>query len=221
MLIPMPLPLPLPILERLKLGTRARHVALESRTVLMDKDLSHTNYHQCLQRFFGYYVPLEKRMLASPAWHEIEFLYNNRNKTPQLVQDLCELGFKQHVLDALPRCNRLPELVTAAQLLGCLYVIEGATLGGQIITKHLSARLDITPESGGSFFAGYGHQTGSHWKAFGAGLTAFATQVGSDEEIISSANSTFKTLDYWLYPTQIQDNQQKDNQQDSQQQGIP
>jgi heme oxygenase len=60
------------------------------------------------------------------------------------------------------------------------------------------------PESGGSFFAGYGKQTGSQWKAFCACLTAFSTQTGSNDEIVDSAIKTFQTLDCWLYPAQLQ-----------------
>lgn len=197
---------PVSILERLKSGTRARHVALESRTVLLNKDLSLSNYSQCLQRFFGYYAPLEKRLLESPAWHEVGFVYENRYKTPQIEQDLLALGLTQNALKTIPQCNTLPELITTAQLFGCLYVLEGATLGGQIISKHLNASLGLTPDFGCSFFAGYGKQTGSQWKAFGASLTAFATQASSDDEIIASANNTFQTLDCWLYPAQLQGN---------------
>jgi len=195
---------PLSILERLKSGTRARHVALESRTVLLNKDFSHSDYSQCLQRFYGYYAPLEKRLLESPAWHEAGLIYDNRFKTAQIEKDLLALGVTQNALTTISQCDNLPELETTAQIFGCLYVIEGATLGGQIISKHLNASLGLTPDFGCSFFAGYGKQTGSHWKAFGACLSAFATQTVSDEEIIASANETFQTLDCWLYPAQLQ-----------------
>lgn len=201
------------ILERLKSDTRARHVALESRTVLLNRDLSHSNYSQCLQRFFGYYAPLERRLLEYRAWHEAGLVYDNRYKTAQIVQDLLALGVTQNALLTIPQCNILPELETTAQIFGCLYVLEGATLGGQIISRHLNVSLGLTPESGCSFFAGYGQKTGSQWKSFGARLTAFATQTGRDDEIIASANKTFQTLDCWLYPAQLKGIQQESTSQ--------
>lgn len=94
----------------------------------------------------------------------------------------------------------MPELVTIPQVLGCLYVIEGATLGGQIITRHLQANLGITPETGGAFFAGYGVENGVRWQAFGAMITAAAAQFGGEDEIVASANRTFETLELWLPP---------------------
>jgi heme oxygenase len=195
---------PISILEYLKSATRTRHVALESRTVLLNKDLSHSNYSKCLQRFWGYYAPLEKHLLEYPAWQETGLVYDNRYKTSQIEQDLLALGVTQNALKTIPQCNTLPELKTTAQLFGCLYVLEGATLGGQIISKHLNASLGLMPDSGGSFFAGYGQKTGSQWKAFCACLTAFSTQTGSNDEIVDSANKTFQTLDCWLYPAQLQ-----------------
>ncbi|MBC7548517.1 MAG: biliverdin-producing heme oxygenase, partial [Polaromonas sp.] len=105
-----------------------------------------------------------------------------------------------HALAETPQCQALPDLATPLKLFGCLYVLEGATLGGQIITRHLHASLGLTPQSGGSFFSGYGPHTGSRWKEFCAHLTAFAAQLDSDAEIVDSANATFDSLDRWLYP---------------------
>jgi heme oxygenase len=106
-----------------------------------------------------------------------------------------------HALAELPQAKALPDLGTAAKLFGCLYVLEGATLGGQIITRHLNASLGLTPQSGGSFFSGYGQHTGSRWKEFCAHLTAFAARSNCDLEIVEGANATFDSLDRWLYPT--------------------
>jgi heme oxygenase len=189
------------ILQRLKQATLARHAALESRSVLLDPGLSRAAYRACLGRFFGYYAPLEQRLLRSQGWHRVGLAYGDRHKTPQLSQDLTALGLTAVELAQMPRCCALPDLRTAARLFGCLYVIEGATLGGQIVTRHLHACLGLTPRSGGAFFSGYAERTGSHWKAFGVHLCAFAEDSGHEDEIVSAANDTFETLDRWLYRT--------------------
>ncbi|WP_147321215.1 biliverdin-producing heme oxygenase [Rhodoferax lacus] len=196
-------PSPEPCLQRLKNETRARHGALESRSVLLDPALSRERYLDCLCRFYGYYAPLELRLRGSPGWAEAGFAYAARYKSALLAQDLLALGLLPARLHGLPSCSALPTVETTAQLFGCLYVLEGATLGGQIITRHLQASLGLTPESGAAFFAGYGAQTGSRWKEFGAHLTAFALQSGAGDAIVASANSTFETLDHWLYPERI------------------
>jgi len=187
------------ILKRLKESTRERHAALEDQLPLLDPQLSRENYHQLLGRFYGYYAPLETQLLALPWWDKIGFAYTDRHKTPRLEQDLTALGETSGTLTLLPRCQDLPEAASLSNLLGCLYVIEGATLGGQIITRHLQATLGLTPETGAAFFNGYGAQTGAQWQTFCTMLTDLAERTGGDEEIIATANRTFETLGQWLF----------------------
>ena len=191
------------ILKRLKEATSSRHAALESRLPLLDASMSRARYLQFLQRFWGYYAPLETQLLALPYWDSMEFDYAERHKTPRLVQDLRALGETCEAIRTVVRCRNLPTLASPGQLLGCLYVIEGATLGGQIITRRLQANLGLTPLTGAAFFDGYGAQTGGHWKAFCAMLRANAGESGRQDEIVASANQTFETLGQWLFlPTQ-------------------
>jgi heme oxygenase len=206
------------ILRRLKMATSASHTALEDQLPLMNADLSRNDYCQFVSRFFGFYAPLETQLLASPHWHQLAFDYTPRQKTPRLARDLLALGLSDAELAAIPRCTDLPACTTPEQLLGCLYVIEGATLGGRSITRHLQTRLGLTPESGGAFFDGYGAQTGSHWKAFCTMLSENADrQMGHSADdaadhlcvesrhaaIVASANQTFETLTHWLFPAPL------------------
>ena len=206
------------ILRRLKMATSASHTALEDQLPLMNADLTREDYFQFVSRFFGFYAPLEVQLLASPHWHQLAFDYAPRQKTPRLAQDLLALGRSDAALAATPRCTDLPACTTAEQLLGCLYVIEGATLGGRSITRHLQSQLGLTPELGGAFFDGYGAQTGSHWKAFCTMLSENADrQMGHSADdsadhfsvesrhaaIVAGANQTFETLTHWLFPATI------------------
>jgi heme oxygenase (biliverdin-IX-beta and delta-forming) len=192
------------ILLRLKQATRSRHAALESRSILLDPSLSRAAYRNCLRRFFGYYAPLELSLLGANRWPDAGLAHPAWQKAPLLAQDLLTLGDTPDQLSQAPQCQTLPDLSTTARVCGCLYVIEGATLGGQIVTRHLADSLAITAQCGGAFFRGYGEHTGSRWKAFGTQLTAFAFRSGCDDEIVASANETFETLDRWLYPAQLQ-----------------
>ena len=102
----------------------------------------------------------------------------NFRKTALHIDDLKALGATPDFLARAPLCRELPDVASSARLFGCLYVIEGATLGGQVITRHLHTHLGLTPACGASFFSGYGAQTGSRWKAVGALLNAYAEQSG-------------------------------------------
>jgi len=187
------------ILKRLRSETQAQHSALESRIPLMDPALSLLEYRLLLTRFYGYYVPLEARLVA---WSEAEargINYVERMKVPELERDLIALGETAETIARLPRCAALPALATEAEALGCLYVVEGATLGGQLITKQLQKNFAMTRETGGAFFAGYGAETGLRWQEFGAMITAQALRLERDDVIVASANRTFETLGHWLF----------------------
>jgi len=183
------------ILKRLRSETADQHAAMESLLPLLDPTMPVSRYCNLLAKFYGYYSPLEDRLRATKLWMDSGYDWAARIKTPSLEADLLVLGEFPLLL---PRCEALPVLTTLPQVLGCLYVMEGATLGGQIITKHLQANLGLTPDSGAEFFSGYGDQTRQRWQEFGILLTDTAEQLNQDDAIVDSANATFKTLGDWL-----------------------
>jgi len=60
----------------------------------------------------------------------------------------------------------LPEIKNTAQAFGALYVIEGSTLGGQIIKKMVQKQLCMEGNNGLSFFDGYREATSDMWQVF-------------------------------------------------------
>ena len=74
-----------------------------------------------------------------------------------------------------------------------MYVMEGSTLGGQVITRQL-AQAGI---AGRSYFTGYAEQTGPMWKRFCQLLTEEATDT-NQAEIVESASLTFQKLHAWI-----------------------
>lgn len=183
------------LFERLKLETRPAHDVIEAALGLTSESLSSDTYRHTLERFYGFYCPVEADLRALGGWAGRGLNLGARQKTPLLEADLRALG-----LDApggLPVCTERPALADAAAAFGCLYVLEGATLGGQLIRRHVRARLGVTPESGGRFFYGYGEQTGATWQAFRSALTAFATTRDTQDAVVVTAVATFYALHSW------------------------
>ena len=192
------------ILKRLREETTRNHTAIESQMPLLDPSMSLDTYRELLSRFWGYYAPLEQQLQNETAmyWPESEYVWSEREKAPLLAQDLRALG---QTAAMYPKCSDLPPLTTPAHVLGCLYVVEGASLGGQIISKHLDSNLGLTPESGAAFFHGYGSETGPRWQSFRQFLTSNAEPMNQDDEIVVSANATFRTLAEWLFPSGVRE----------------
>lgn len=186
------------IVQALKQQTRSYHHHLEQRLALLTRPITRSDYQHLLQGMWGFYTPLEQQ-LAHVCAMTRDVNWTERWKAPRLEQDLQALGLTTPEIHGLPACLDLPQCATFAAALGCWYVVEGATLGGQVIARHLYPRLDLTPEHGGAFFASYGAQVGPMWQQFCAVLTTYATTTEREEAIIQAACATFITLDRWLF----------------------
>lgn len=202
------------ILSRLRQETRCEHEAVEQLLDMMATSLTRDGYCQRLVQFYGFYAPLEQALQArcqqlageagaaalSPGTQRA--LAARLNKTAHLRQDLQYLGV---MTEDLPLCRDLPPLGSQAELLGCLYVLEGATLGGRMITQHVRVTLGITPATGGSFFEGYGPDTGKMWQAMRQLLVNGAPDTPSENDIVANAIATFAALRCWCQsvPTRL------------------
>jgi heme oxygenase (biliverdin-IX-beta and delta-forming) len=187
------------ILTRLRLETRTEHDAIDSTLKLTSPTLSRSRYCQILSQFFGFYQPLEVQLLQHGLTSD--WLLPRLGKTQMLEQDLACFGIDN---TRLPVCKDLPTLKSTTDLLGCLYVLEGSTLGGQLISRHLRDRLDITPDAGGRFFHGYGDETGRMWRRLREVLVTSVTSGDNQDLAVQSATATFTSLRRWCNNTKIQ-----------------
>ena len=184
-----------PILSRLRAETRAEHDAIEAVLDLTGDGLTRDGYRRILERFYGFYAPLEPAIRAVGGWADRGLDLDARQKGPLLEGDLRTLGGDAPM--ALPQCNDLPLLVTPTDCFGCLYVLEGSTLGGQLISRHIQNVLGLTPETGGRFFYGYGDKTGEMWQSFRAVVTNFVVSPADQDAAVAAAKDTFQKLHRW------------------------
>lgn len=190
---PGPEPPPGPtLLQRLKSATAALHDRIERRTPLVRDDLTLGVYRRTLARLLRLYDPWEQAA-ARVLRPRLPSLLEGRLKAPLLRADLRRLGDDEPDLGGPP----LPPLATVPQVLGSMYVLEGATLGGPYIARHLERVLGLSDGIGYSFFRPYGPEAGRMWQSFGRVLLA-ASSPGTDPIIVASALATFEAIDGWL-----------------------
>jgi heme oxygenase len=154
-------------------------------------------YRQLLERYAGFYSPVEEKLTALRSLG-LGVFDESRRKCPLLQMDLQRLGLDASVIKELPLCQAIPELQSVSQGIGCMYVLEGSTLGGQIILRHLTQSLGLTAENGGAFFACYGAELGSRWKQFRAQVNTDPRSVAEADQIVASARQTFRCFHSWL-----------------------
>lgn len=82
--------------------------------------------------------------------------------------------------------------------LGSLYVLEGSTLGGQVLTRHFRESLGLA-DSSLHFFHSHGPLVGKRWKEFCAALETFGAQNGpAQESVIAGAADSFTSVMRWF-----------------------
>ncbi len=183
-----------PALNALRSGTQTLHVALEKRLPFFCDTLDLERYKRLLSAYYGFYHELEDRLQHSP-WLTPGFDLHARLKTHALHRDLQALGVNTQ---SLALCDTLPALSSPASVLGVLYVLEGATLGGNVLRKQMSERLGLDAHNGCAFLYVYGEATGRQWKAFMDFLGSVPLDAQARGEAVQAACSTFSCFEQWL-----------------------
>lgn len=181
-----------PVLAALRRHTAPLHDQLDRRLALMDPAVTRDRCRAVLLGMHGFYLPLE------PLLERHLGPLGGRRKLPLLQTDLRALGLFDPQIAEAPVCAALPALERPAQALGAQYVLEGATLGGQVIGRHLRRHLSLSPTSGAAFFGGYGESTGTMWRLFVADLAAAAPTEADQADVVAGARATFLAIERWL-----------------------
>jgi heme oxygenase len=182
--------------ECLRAQSKARHASIERALLpLLSPALTLDGYRTILAALLGFYEPLEA-VLIRAAGLPCDVDLRGREKAPRLRCDMRALGASEAELVALPRCSALPRIDGARKAVGCMYVLEGATLGGRIIARKVQQHLSIDAAHGGGFFHGYGGDTAAMWQRFVMGLNR---QPPPFDDVLAATLETFERLEHWLF----------------------
>jgi heme oxygenase len=148
----------------LRTATRSAHHSIDHHPLLaplVRPDLSLQHYGCVLRSFLWLYTPLQDALARSIEQAGGGFELADR--VGWLQADIAHLGLSR---DLPPAPWQPPAMDSAGKLVGALYVIEGSTLGGQVISRQISASLGLTAPHGARFFNGWGEQTEARWNTF-------------------------------------------------------
>jgi heme oxygenase len=84
-----------------------------------------------------------------------------------------------------------------------MYVLEGSTLGGQVLKRAMAERLGVGADSGAAFFDVYGPLTGTHWRSFLARLAEASLPPAALTCSVHAAVATFMRFEQWLEARQV------------------
>lgn len=151
----------------LRESTADMHRTLDQNScmsTLMQSDLQLERYAQVLMRLYAIYRPLESVLFDAEQMHgRVGSWYP---KFHWLEDDLLVLS-QQGVVSLRDLETVRPATLTIssrAELAGCHYVLEGATLGGQVVAARVRASLGQRAQLAMQFLSGYGSDTHARWR---------------------------------------------------------
>ena len=173
--------------EILKERTEVAHASLEKKLIVHIKNVRSTaTYVELLLLLYPFHLRASELLAA----HTVIFPENNPDsaRAGNIRSDLNHFGVS--VSTAISGQPMLPSVDSVEAALGMHYVLEGSTMGGQIITRLLSNAMNVSPVHGFSFFNPYQSQTIPRWEKFKSHLNV-AAETLNQEQIIDAANSFF------------------------------
>jgi len=183
--------------ELLKDATKPHHDELEQLMFvgqIMDGSLTPMQYQKLLVANYLTHVYFEEYIYShlSPALQE-ELGISERVKLPALLKDVEELLIPIPVYNAGQNALPMPA-ADDASLLGAMYVLEGATLGGHVIVKRLLInphlqQLDLNYH----YYQVYGQELINKWKLFCQVLNTRVAEADYDKAV-QSASAMFNNI---------------------------
>ena len=176
------------VLTALREATTSLHHEVERRIDFLSPDLTIQRYIRILQAFYAFFKPVEAQMDACcPA--EFRPLWHGRRRAHRLVDDLEAVGAAP--AEGIAGQFSVPDVSSTGAWLGALYVLEGSTLGGQVISRHLEKHFGWQGGRGYSFFQGHGAETAERWREVVKTLNAGSEP---DNQIVFGAHQTFNQM---------------------------
>lgn len=182
------------LLRLLRTGTSTEHEDVERTLDLLDPALSRSRLTDVLIRMHGFWRAAEAGLEQWAAHHPGDAAavsWPRRRRAGLFADDLRVLGAAPG--SATPG---LPALAGTDEALGRLYVLEGATLGGIVIDRHLAG----LPQLAGTrlrSFSPHGDRTGAMWHAFQRTARHHVAAGGDADAMVASARETFRALAAW------------------------
>ncbi|WP_336485350.1 biliverdin-producing heme oxygenase [Methylobacterium nigriterrae] len=179
---------------RLRDATAEAHERLERDLDWEARVAARAGYRDLLAGFHGFHAAYEP---AIGEALEDEAFFAPRRRLALLEADLRHLGLADPDLAALPRPAR-PRLEGPAAAMGALYVLEGSTLGGQVIGRRILALHGLDARGGCRYYLADGRRVGALWAAFRARLDETAALSPAGDGAVAAATRTFDALRAWL-----------------------
>ncbi len=177
------------VIRALREATATIHQRLHQHPItthLTKPSLQLKHYQLFLQAFECFHEVVENQIASLPS------LYSPVSRSLLLKNDLNSLNITSRIPIRPELCLDNSE----DDFLGLMYVVEGASLGGQVMAKNVYQTLGFTASHGASFLNGKAEQTSFDWKHF---LIMLEQHASDSEQCTKAALASFTSLENWLW----------------------
>jgi heme oxygenase len=181
--------LSLALSAQLRASTRTVHAHTEETFELDRWVADRAAYADLLTLMWGFHTAAESALAGIDGWEQLtpSIDLRARRRAFRIAQDLHELGrpwptsVVTHTL----------QLETIGDGLGCLYVVEGSTLGGRVVAARAQAALG--PRLPTAFFADPSRNVGQDWNGLRTSLDSFGfgANAATRRSVVDAAHRTF------------------------------
>lgn len=190
-------------MQRLRAETRERHVATEAipfSSAIVNGSLPRSSYIGQLKAYLPIHAALE-RAFETPGHPALAAVWSTDMRKTHLIEaDLRALDLDgAHIPSAADASAQMVAWVEhladtdPIALLGVLYVLEGSTLGGALLRRHLSVAYGLT-DDGLRYYSPYGVGPKPHWVAFSERMNSAVTDATDGDRIVAAADETFERI---------------------------
>ena len=191
------------LMDRLKAETAQVHADTEAipfNAGIMAKTMPQARYAGQLSCWHRVHEVLESALNASTdpvvqgAWA------GTTERAPLLARDLDWHVEADVPSEAALATSDMADWVQAVgsddprSLLGTLYVLEGSTLGGMILSKCIAEMYGCEGDAGLAYYSAHGNKVMPNWMEFKARMNASVTSLEDQDRIVDAAGETFRRL---------------------------
>ena len=176
----------------LKENTQKQHQLLEDKfnsNRIFEKSYSVDDYKRLIGLNYQFLLNYEKAIheaLSDDLKDKLDI--SSRLKLPIIIKDAENLGLHQNTTE------NTKEITSEAEALGMLYVIEGASLGGNVIKKQLQKNPDFSNVEF-NYFGMYGEQIGTFWKNFTSTINTYFSEEQNKSFFFKIFSSIFEIIE--------------------------
>jgi len=181
-------------MQALREATRTIHDDFETGLKIAAADAGRDDYLAFVSAMYGWLQPFEARLWQA-GWPAHLAPETRSHKSAWLEADLRAAGLDDDAIGLLPRAPIGVHLDSAAQRIGTAYVLEGAQLGSQLLSRTLRPRLAPWPAR---WLSGYGEQAAAYWLVFRKEAELQLADDAARAEAAAAALAAFSALAGWF-----------------------